>query len=176
MFPVYEQTYGKKNPKLRTFKKLSVVFLIKRSLSQYLLHLLALGQLVYEFVEVASLPGKWILNFLDAVAANSPSNQRGIGMEASLSKEGFQGCFFVDQLLDLLIVKSRQPSDDLMKFCLGSAFFLHLRDIVWIDRGEGHLCNSAVVCFGDVHVFWTRHTKISRCWENNNSPIIVHLD
>ena len=85
------------------------------SLPQNLMHLLAFGEFVDEFVEVADLLHKGVLDVLDADAADGAGDEGGVGVPLrGLFVKVAHGRAFLDLFREARPGITRQPADDLV--------------------------------------------------------------
>src|SRR5690606_30746610 len=82
-------------------------------------HLLALRELVDEFVEVSDLLHQRVRHLFDTYAAHHPFDEAYIRVQAGrLGKKSFEISLGIYDPLQLLTIVARQPRDDLIDFLL----------------------------------------------------------
>jgi hypothetical protein len=75
-----------------------------------------LGQFVYQLVQISDLPRQWVVDVFHVIAADHASDEARIGIQPSLGKKCLKRHFFLDELLQLAVIKACQPLDDLVQF------------------------------------------------------------
>src|SRR5215831_20675480 len=109
------------------------------SAAQNLFHFPALGQFVYQLVQIPDLPRQGVLDVFHAIATDRASDEAHIGIQPGFGKKSIKRRLSLDELLQLSVIKACQPFDDLVQFVACPALLLYFREVHRIDRGKGHL-------------------------------------
>src|SRR5690349_3967121 len=103
-------------------------------LSQDLLHLLALGQFIDEFVEIANLPHRGLFDLFDADTADDTFYERSCGIHSrGFGEERFEIDLVLQYLFELALAVAGEPEDDFIHFGLRASFSLRLGNVKRID-------------------------------------------
>src|SRR5215472_5647217 len=74
--------------------------------AQNLFHFPALRQFVYQLVQIPDLPRQWVHDVFHAIAANYASNEPYIGIHFSLGKKCLKRRLFLDEFMQLSVIKA----------------------------------------------------------------------
>src|SRR5690606_4320716 len=106
------------------------------SATEYLLHRLALRELVDQLVEIADLLHQRVLDLLDADPADDTLDQAAVRVDPGSGEELLERRAGGKAPRQLSLVVPGQPADHLVQLSLRPSLPLHLRQVVRIDRRD----------------------------------------
>lgn len=130
---------------------------------QYFFHLLPLSNLIYQLIEIPNISHEFILDFMDLVSTDAPSNECSIWIhQRGFSEEYLEIYLIFQHALESCLIISREPIDNLINFGFLSSLFLHFCNIEWV-----YFCDWHGEYFGIRHRVRVRYIM---------NLIIAHLD
>ena len=107
----------------------------------------ALGQFIYELIQVAHRTREFIVEVLDLVATNGSCDQVGIGGKISLVEKSLECGFGGNMSVKVGLGVAREPMNDLEQLGLTPVLLFNLDYVVRIDLSKSER-GDAFVVFG----------------------------
>ena len=121
------------------------------SVSEDLFHFPTFGQFVHQFVQISNLLCQRVLDIFHTMAADNARDEARIWVQGGFGKKAFKCRFFIDELLQLRVVKASQPFDDVIQFIPRPTLLRHFREIQWVNRRKRHLREALILSVGGLH-------------------------